>query len=193
MFLSPSLSQIAMLGIYYYWNKLVIFLKGSDFVAVINVTPLMDITELIRSNSVNEGDVLLLEEGIYFQTVAVLKNYIRIVAKGPGVIFDGKGILLDAFILPDVVGIGIEGITIRHYRASGILIESGLGHRIVNNKIHNMLEHGVEVVSSRANLIWKNEISYCYDGVLLIEGSTNNWVIENVATRCYGDMALNPS
>jgi len=156
-------------------------------VAIINVTPLMDITELIRSNSVNEGDVLLLEEGIYFQTVAVLKNYIRIVAKGPEVIFDGKGILLDAFILPDVVGIGIEGITIRHYRASGILIEFGLGHRIVNNKIHNMLEHGVEVVSSSANLIWKNEISYCYDGVLLIEGSTNNWVIENVATRCYGD------
>lgn len=78
-------------------------MKGSDFVAIINVTPLMDITELIRSNSVNEGDVLLLEEGIYFQTVAVLKNYIRIVAKGPEVIFDGKGILLDAFILPDVV------------------------------------------------------------------------------------------
>ena len=155
--------------------------------AIINVTPLMDITELILSNSVNEGDVLLLEEGIYFQSVAVLKNYIRIVAKGPGVIFDGRGTLLDAFLLPDVVGVGIEGITIRHYRASGVLIEFGLGHRIVNNKIHNMLENGIEVVSSRANLIWKNEISYCYDGVLLIEGSTNNWVIDNVAARCYGD------
>ncbi|NLM44991.1 MAG: right-handed parallel beta-helix repeat-containing protein [Clostridiales bacterium] len=82
---------------------------------------------------------------------------------------------------------GIEGINIRHYRASGILIEFGFGHRVVNNRINNMLEHGVEVVSSRGNLIWKNEISYCYDGVLLISGSTNNWVIENVASRCYGD------
>ncbi|HHY91515.1 MAG TPA: hypothetical protein GX503_07585, partial [Clostridiales bacterium] len=140
-----------------------------------------------RSNSVNEGDVLLLEEGIYFQAVAVTKNYIRIVAKGPGVIFDGRSTLLDAFILPDVVGVGIEGITMRHYRASGVLIEFGGSHRIVNNKIHNMLENGVEVMSSRGNLIWKNDISYCYDGVLLISGSTNNWVIENVASRCYGD------
>ncbi len=33
--------------------------------AVINVTPRMDITELINSDSVNEGDVLLLEEGVF--------------------------------------------------------------------------------------------------------------------------------
>ena len=162
-------------------------LKGSDFLAVINVNPLMDITSLINSDNVNEGDVLLLEEGIYFQSVAVLKNNIRIIAKGPGVIFDGKSTLLDAFLLPDVVGVMIEGITIRHYRASGILIEFGFGHRIVNNKISNMIEHGVEVMSSRDNLIWRNEINKCYDGVLLIEGSTNNWVIENIATECYGD------
>jgi len=162
-------------------------MKGSVFMSVINVTPLMDITELILSDNVNEGDVLLLEEGIYFQSVAVLKNYIRIVAKGPGVIFDGRSILLDAFILPDVVGVGIEGINIRHYRASGILVEFGFGHRIINNRIHNMLEHGVEIVSSRDNLIWRNEISYCYDGILLIGGSTNNRVVENVVSRCYGD------
>lgn len=33
--------------------------------AVINVTPRMDITELINSDRVNEGDVLLLEEGVF--------------------------------------------------------------------------------------------------------------------------------
>lgn len=155
--------------------------------AVINVTPLTDITALIISDNVSEGDVLLLEEGIYFQSVAVTKNNIRIVAKGPGVIFDGRSTLLNAFLLPDVAGVLIEGINIRHYRASGILIEFGLGHRIVNNKINNMIENGVEIVSSRNNLIWKNEINSCYDGVLLISGSTNNWVIENVARNCYGD------
>lgn len=57
--------------------------------AVINVTPLTDITDLIASDNVAEGDVLLLEEGIYFQTVNILKNNIRIIAKGPEVIFDG--------------------------------------------------------------------------------------------------------
>jgi hypothetical protein len=49
-------------------------LKGSDILAVINVNPLMDITSLINSDRVNEGDVLLLEEGIYFQSIAVLKK-----------------------------------------------------------------------------------------------------------------------
>lgn len=147
----------------------------------------MDITALINSDRVNEGDVLLLEEGIYFQSVAVTKNHIRIVAKGPGVIFDGRSMLIYAFILPDVVGVMIEGINIRHYRASGILIEYGLGHRIVNNEISNMIENGIELVTSASNLIWKNEISNCYDGVLLISGSTNNWVIENVTRSCFGD------
>lgn len=155
--------------------------------AVINVTPQMDITALIASDNVNEGDILLLEEGIYFQTVAVIKNNIRIVAKGPGVIFDGRSILLDAFILPDVVGVMIKGVNIRHYRASGILIEFGLGHRILNNKIGNMLEHGIEVMGSSSNLIWRNEICNCHDGVLLISGSTNNWVMENIAKDCFED------
>ncbi|NLY76481.1 MAG: hypothetical protein GX080_00145 [Tissierellia bacterium] len=155
--------------------------------SVINVTPIIDITELIASDNVNEGDVILLEEGIYFQTVNVLKNNIRIVAKGPGVIFDGRSTLLTAFTLPEVSGVVIEGINIRYYRGDGILIEFGSGNRIINNTINNMIEHGVEVISSSSNLIWKNEISNCYDGVLLISGSTNNWVIENVARECYGD------
>ena len=82
--------------------------------AVIKITPLTDISALIASDNVNEGDVLLLEEGIYFQTVNIFKNNIRIVAKGPGVIFDGKSTLLTAFTLSNVVGVAIEGINIRH-------------------------------------------------------------------------------
>ncbi len=155
--------------------------------AVIKVTPLTDISALIASDNVNEGDVLLLEEGIYFQTVNIFKNNIRIVAKGPGVIFDGKSTLLTAFTLSNVVGVAIEGINIRHYRSNGILIESGAGNRIVNNTINYMINNGIEVSASSSNLIWRNEICNCYDGVLLILGSTNNWVIENVARNCYGD------
>lgn len=52
-----------------------IYMKGSVVMAVINVTPFTDITDLISSDNVNEGDVLLLEEGIYFQTVNVIKRY----------------------------------------------------------------------------------------------------------------------
>lgn len=155
--------------------------------AVINVTPLMDITALIASNNVIEGDVLLLEEGIYFESVNVTKDFIRIVAKGPGVIFDGKSTLLTAFLLSDVVGVAIEGINIRHYRGSGLLIESGSGNRIVNNRINNMINDGIRLVSSSGNLIWKNEICNCFDGVRLTLGSTNNWIIENIVKECLDD------
>jgi len=152
--------------------------------AVINVTPQMDITALIASNNVNEGDIFLLEEGIYFQAVNVSKNYIRIIAKGPGVILYGKGTLSAAFTLSDVTGVAIEGIKIRHYSNNGILIESGSGNRIVDNKINNMISDGIAVVSSSGNIVWKNEICKCLNGVSLTLDSTSNWVIENIAKNC---------
>lgn len=155
--------------------------------AIINVTPLIDITALIVSDDVSEGDVLLLEEGIYFQTVNITKNYIRIVAKGPQVIFDGKSILLTAFTLSNVTGTAIEGINIKQYRANGILIQSGSGNRIVNNKISNTIGNAIDVFGSSGNLIWKNEICSCSDGVRLIQGSTSNRVIENVVKECFDD------
>lgn len=155
--------------------------------AIIDVTPSIDITALIASDNVNEGDVLLLEEGIYFQTVNILKNNIRIVAKGSGVIFDGRSTLLTAFTLSDVVGVGIEGINIRHYRLDGIVVQSGSGNRIVNNKINNILNNGIDILGSNGNLIWKNEICNCFDGIRLTSGSTNNWIIDNIVKECYDD------
>lgn len=148
--------------------------------AVINVTPLTDITSLIASDNVNEGDVLLLEEGIYFQTVNILKNNIRIVAKGTEVIFDGKGTILTAFMLSNVTGVVIEGIKIRHYRDDSVIIQSGSGNRIVNNSFNNILSDAIVLIGSSGNLIWKNEICNCSDGVKLSSGSRDNWIIENI-------------
>jgi len=159
-------------------------MKGSVLMAVINVTPFTDITALIASDNVNEGDVLLLEEGIYFQTVNISKNNIRIAAKGPGVIFDGKSILLVAFTLSDVVGVAIDGVNIRHYRVDGIFIEYGSGNRIINNIINNVQNNGIFLLRSSGNLIWKNEICRCSNGVFLTLGSTSNWVIGNIAKEC---------
>lgn len=155
--------------------------------AVINVTPFTDITALIASDNVKEGDVVLLEKGIYFQTVNITKNYIRIVAKGPGVVFDGQSTLLVAFTLSNVVGVAIEGINIRHYRVDGIFIESGSGNRIINNRINNVLNDGIFLFGSSGNLIWKNEICYCSDGIKLSSGSTNNWIIENIVKDGFVD------
>jgi len=155
--------------------------------AVINVTPRTDITALIASNDVAEGDVLILEEGMYFQTVNVTKNFIQILAKGPGVIFDGSSILLTAFILSNVTGVVIEGINIRHYRDDSIIIQSGASNRIVNNRFNNMLSDGIVLIGSSGNLIWKNEICNCSDGIKLTSGSTNNWIIENTVKDGFVD------
>jgi len=57
-------------------------------------------------------------------------------AKGNNAVFYGMGILFNAFILSDVTGVEINGITIRNYSISGILIDFGSGNRIVNNKIY---------------------------------------------------------
>jgi len=128
--------------------------------AVINVTPLTDITALIASDAVSPG-----------------KN----------AVFYGMGILFNAFILSDVSGVEINGITIRNYSISGVLIDFGSGNRIVNNKIYNIADYGIHVFSSSANLIWKNEICRGLDGVHLVLGSTNNRIIENTVKNCYGD------
>lgn len=101
--------------------------------AIINLSPTTDITALIDSANVSEGDLLLLEDGEYFQTVFVTKNFIRIVAKGNNVVFNGKSILIGAFNLIDVIGVKISGISIMHYRGNGILLDGGSGNRIVEN------------------------------------------------------------
>jgi len=155
--------------------------------AIINITPLTDITALIASDNVSEGDALLLEDGIYYQTVIIPKNNIRIIAKGTEVIFDGKSTLTAAFTLSNVTGVLIKGINIRHYRANGIVIEGGYGNRIIKNTINNMLDSGIVMINSRGNLIWKNEICRCGNGIILSLESTSNWIIDNIAEECSDD------
>lgn len=162
-------------------TSLLYLYEGSECMAVINVTPLMNINALIASDNVNEGDVLLLEEGIYFQTVNVQKSNIRIAAKGPGVIFDGRVILFTAFTLSNVVGVVIEGINIRNYRFESIIVQSASGNRIIKNSIiNNPLSDGIRLVNSSGNLIWKNEICRSFVGISLSLNCTNNWIIENI-------------
>jgi len=155
--------------------------------AVIPVSPQTDLTALIASDEVSEGDVLLLENGIYNQIVIVTKNFLRIFAGGDSVVFDGGNILLNAFILEEVAGVEINGIKIANYQNDGIHIEGGLAHRIIGNEIDNVSSRGIFAGSSTANLIWKNIVRRAFDGILLRFGSTNNRVVENLVQFCRDD------
>lgn len=158
--------------------------------AIIYVSPDTDITALIASAEVLEGDVLLLSKGIYNQAVVISKNYVRVVAKDCGAVFDGLGLLANAFSLNGVTGVEIHGVTIRNYVANGIDIIGGTANRIIFNTISDItgaIGRGITVSSSTANLIWNNRIRNVWDGVELIGGSTHNWVLENKSETCSDD------
>lgn len=101
--------------------------------------------------------------------------------------FDGKSILQSAFLLTDVTGVEIFGMSIMHYRSNGIFITRGGSHRIIGNRINGVLNNGISVSSSSGNLLWKNEICYAVDGIAIVGGSVNNHVLENLVTLCRDD------
>ncbi|MDF2654115.1 MAG: hypothetical protein K0R19_589 [Bacillota bacterium] len=155
--------------------------------AIIKVSPKTNITSLIASDEVSEGDVLILEEGIYHQVVFINKSYIHILAKNQRVVFDGYGELSNAFFLFGTTGVEVRGIKIRNYAYAGIIVLFGSGNRILSNRIKDAGERGVDIVRSSANLVWKNEICLARFGVLVETESSGNWIIENKVRDCIAD------
>lgn len=155
--------------------------------AIINVSPADNLTDLIASDAVSQGDVLLLADGIYTQSVVVEKNDIRIISQSGKAVFSGFFILLDGFILNGVIGILIYGVEIRDYAHNGILVNGGSANRIVSNIIRGMI-NGVFLDNSSENMIWKNHISDASaDGIFMFRGSTTNRIIENHVCDCRFD------
>jgi hypothetical protein len=155
--------------------------------AIIKVSPDMDITALIASEEVAEGDVLLLADGIYDQTVLVGKNYIRIVSEKGNAVFEGNDLLAFGVGLDDVTGVEISGVKIKNYVVAGVFISRGKANRILCNQITNIGFHGVVAVASSENLIWRNltrDTRYC---VFFLEGCADNKVLGNSAINCQGN------
>ncbi|QOX65537.1 hypothetical protein FRZ06_20310 [Anoxybacterium hadale] len=155
--------------------------------AIFKVSPETNITSLIASDEVSQGDVLILEEGVYNQSVFISKSHIRIMAKNQHVVFDGYGELSNGFFLFGTTGVEVSGIKIQNYAYAGIVVIFGSANRILSNIIKEAAERGVDIVRSSANLVWKNEICLTRFGVLLETESTDNWIIENKVRDCIAD------
>lgn len=155
--------------------------------AVLKITPATDLTTFIASAAVSPGDVLLLDDGVYKQSVIIAKSSVRIVANGNRVVFDGTNTLATGFILSGVTGVELVGLEIMNYTVNGIHISGGMANRILGNRITSVGFRGINVVASSGNLIWFNLISRASDGVNLNSGSTSNYVLENVAQNCSAD------
>ncbi|QOX62057.1 right-handed parallel beta-helix repeat-containing protein [Anoxybacterium hadale] len=156
--------------------------------AIINVSPADNLTELIASAAVSPGDVLLLADGIYTQSVVIEKNDIRVISQSGKAIFSGFFVLINGFILNGVTGTLIYGVEIRNYFQNGIVVTGGSANRIVSNRITVVGGTGIVITSSAENLVWKNRISEVgADGILMISGSTGNRILENHISDCAFD------
>ena len=151
--------------------------------AVITVTPADDITTVINTIA-NPGDVILVGDGIYNQSVLVTKDNIRIIANGTGAVFDGANTLMEGFQLQETTGVEINGFIIINYVQSGIYVNGGRFNRILGNRVISSGFIGIELSGTTGNLVWRNEVSRNDgDGILAIDASTGNWIIENIANN----------
>jgi parallel beta-helix repeat protein len=153
--------------------------------AVINITIADDISLIIAAVA-NPGDVLLVEDGIYNQSVLVTKSNVHIIAKGNGAVFDGLNLLVAAFVLDNISNVTVEGFTIINYTGVGITVGGGSANRILKNRLVDTGVEGIMLDNSTRNVVWRNEASGCTEGILMINGSTANWIIEN---NCHDNLA----
>lgn len=128
------------------------------------------------------GDVILVEEGLYSEqvTIGCDKGNIRLVAKGEGVVLDGKklGSNSTAFLLNDVRGVEIRGFLIQNY-SLGIVVKLGGFNRITRNKLMDLDTNGIEVEASEGNLLWRNEVTRAQDTGISMCSSNSNWITKN--------------
>ncbi|MTK10058.1 MAG: right-handed parallel beta-helix repeat-containing protein [Hungatella sp.] len=147
--------------------------------AVHNVTPLTNITEFIGSDEVQPGDVLLLADGVYQQMMIVPKDYIRIVANGKNVIFDGNNTLTFGVVFFSIMGVEVRGVKFKNHVSSSILVFGGSKNRVISNCAERS-NVGIEVFSSDGNLIYHNTVKNVNtDGIKLYNASTGNFLLEN--------------
>ena len=139
---------------------------------------------MIASDNVNEGDVFLLEEGIYFQTVNISKNSIRITAKGSRVIFDGKGTKATAFLVTNdyrncFVG---ENYIVCNDREG--IIDNGDFGMFQNNEISYNGDIGITLNTfSVGNLVMDNKLVCNIQKNINYNGTGNN-LINNIDKPC---------
>ncbi|MHA6482430.1 right-handed parallel beta-helix repeat-containing protein [Paenibacillus sp. strain BS8-2] len=153
-------------------------------------------------DAANEGDLILVHPGIYDEHVRIsgMKNNLRIVAKHKhGAVLDGRNIMREAFVLDGVAGVEIDGLSIQNYMSVGIRIIGGKSHRILENEIRAIRGRknrgrpsGIMISLSTGNLLLRNKITRIGRrsrgvGIRIQQGSSANWVIQNVLNRAaYG-------
>lgn len=134
-------------------------------------------------NNAASGDVILVDKGIYHETVVITRSNIRIYANHQQyAVLDGRNLLASAFMLNKVSGVVIAGFKIKNFIENGIAVNLGNNNRIINNQIHDVGGSGIELLQSSGNLVWQNNIKRTgAEGIQVgPQRSVGNSIVQNV-------------
>lgn len=151
--------------------------------AIIRVPQDQDTIQL-GVNAANTGDIVLVDKGIYRESVIVSQNSIRLVARVQhGVILESNSSTENAIKLDNTYNVEVYGFIIQNSHRS-IWVYRGGYHRIIGNIFQNHNADGIIFEDSTGNFIYQNIIRNNFSvGVLLgwsTPGSTSNWLLENL-------------
>jgi parallel beta-helix repeat protein len=162
-------------------------------------------------NAANEGDVILVNNGVYNEAVTITTNNIRIVTASNEVFLNGNNTFNFAFFfaVQGISGVEINGFNIANYLVDGINLNNSNFNLITRNTITNVGEDGINMDGGSGNLILSNTVentgSSLQDASGIELDGPNNWVVNNTvkgnfdrgiavffnANRVVGNMVVN--
>ncbi|MGD8565268.1 MAG: NosD domain-containing protein [Candidatus Bathyarchaeota archaeon] len=115
-----------------------------------------------------DGYTVLVEKGIYYENVLVIKSILLIGKDLP--ILRGGNTSFGFMVLAD--SCRIEGFSVLDTRL-GMHLSYCVNTSIVNNYIHNSSRHGIYLNRANSSLLERNFLLECGDGVFIEEGYGN--------------------
>lgn len=112
----------------------------------------------------SDGDIILVEAGVYSEQVSITKNYIKIIGEGE-VVLDGKFLLDYGFLLINATGVKIESFRIVNFRIDGVYVSGGSYNVLAKNRIANNNYIGIELYNTSHTQINANAVEANYYGI----------------------------
>lgn len=134
------------------------------------------------------GDAIIIESGIYHESVTVNKDSIRITGDGL-VIIDGAFELSCGITVENAAGVMLQSLKIVNFNTYGICMNNGYDNGAVCCRTDNCIISGIAVMSSSGcRLIYCTAGGNGYNGIELID--TANTLVEHCLLKSNGNCGI---
>jgi parallel beta-helix repeat protein len=141
-------------------------------------------------NQAVPGDIVHIPPGIYRENVQITTDHLT-VRGSQKAILDGSGLtgstgirVAPASGAARLTGFTLEGLTIRNYRLTGVLVLRTDGYRLLGSRYEDNEEYGPFPIFSTNGLIASNDVSGSNDACIYVGRSEDAVIRDNVVTRC---------